>query len=189
MSTATRITIADFDRMIAEGYFESQEKRQRIELIDGELCPMSPIGPIHGWIVDRLARWSCNNTSDDVVHVRIQGSIGLPELESVPEPDIAWAKATDYRTARPVSGDILLVIEVADSGLTYDRGQKAKMYASVGIADYWVINIPDGCVEVFRQPEEGRYRSRQIFKASDDIHPLAFPEIALPVAKIFPSET
>ena len=188
MSIVTRITIADYDRMIAEGYFDAEEGPQRIELIDGELCPMSPIGPLHDWLVDRLNRWSCRVTSEDVVAVRIQGCVEIRGLRSVPQPDVLWVRQGEYRTSRPTSSDALLIVEVAESSLAYDCGRKANKYATGGVADYWVVNIPDECVEVFRQPENRRYRSRQVFKTPDTIHPLAFPEICLPVAELFPAD-
>lgn len=187
MSTATRITIADFDRMIAEGVFELGLKRQRIELIDGELRPMSPIGPVHERLLDRLVRWSCANTSQDLVSVRAQCSIGIPELDRVPEPDVVWAREKDYSLGRPLAADILLIIEISDSSLDYDRSEKARMYAAAGIADYWVVNIPDHCVEVFRQPKGGRYRSHEIFNAPGKVSPLALPKAALSLATLFPA--
>jgi Uma2 family endonuclease len=91
----------------------------------------------------------------------------------------------DYSPSHPAHPDVFLVVEVADSTVACDCGEKADLYASAGVADYWVVNIPGHCVEVFRQPERGRYLSRQTFQAPDAIHPLAFPEIALPVALLF----
>ncbi len=171
--------------MIAEGVFEGGPKRQRIELIDGELRPMSPIGPIHEVIVDALTEWSLTRLPPETVRVRIQNSIGIPELDSAPEPDVVWARRKDYRAGRPQPGDVLLLIEVSDSSLDFDRGEKASRYAAAGIEDYWVINIPDCRVEVFRQPESGAYRSHAVFTAPGEIRPLAFPQVTLPVASLF----
>jgi Uma2 family endonuclease len=185
MSTATRITLADYDRMIAEGVFEG-DPRPRIELIDGELSTMSPIGPAHEQLLDRLVRWSCANTTEDVVSVRAQCSIGIPELDGAPQSDLVWARGKDYSLGRPLPADILLVIEIADSSLDYDRGKKASMYAVAGIEDYWVINIPELCVEVFRQPQAGAHRSHDVFMAPKKIRPLAFPQVSLPVSMLFP---
>lgn len=187
MSTVTRITIAEYDRMIAEGYFDSPEGPQRIELIDGELCPMSPIGPLHDWLVDHLTRWSCANTNENVVSVRIQGCVEIRQMGCVPQPDVLWITRGDHRTRRPTSADAMLIIEVAESSLAYDCGPKANLYATGGVSDYWVVNIPDECVEVFRQPANGRYRSRQVFRTPEEIHPLALPNISLAVAELFPA--
>ncbi len=188
MSTATKITIAEYDRMIADGVFKA-DPRPRIELIDGELCTMSPIGPAHEQVLDRLVRWSCANTSEDEVSVRAQCSIGIPELDGAPQPDLVWASAKDYSLGRPLPADILLIIEVSDSSLDYERGKKARMYVVAGIADYWVVNIPARCVELFRQPEGGAYADHAVFTVPQKVHPLAFPKIALSVAKLFPTKS
>ena len=185
MSAATRITIADYDRMIAEGFFEPNPKRQRIELIGGELRPMSPIGPVDEHLLSLLSRWGIESFSESLVRIRNQHSIGIPVFESVPEPDIACVTRRSYAASRPLASDVFLIIEVADSSLGYDRGEKANLYAAAGIADYWVVNIPDRCIEIFRQPAGGRYQSHEAVTAPRAVHPLAFPQVTLPVAKLF----
>jgi Uma2 family endonuclease len=189
MSTATRITLADYDRMIAEGKFEGGLTRPRIELIDGELRDMSPIGPLHEEAVDALNLWSVTNVPRQTVRVRIQNSVGIPELGSAPQPDVAWVAQRSNRSGRPLNNEILLIIEVSDSSLEFDRGEKANTYAAAGVQDYWVVNIPDRCVEVYRQLEAGSYRSHQTFKAPAEIHPLAFPQVALAVELLFPLQS
>ena len=121
----------------------------------------------------------------DKVRIRIQNSIGLPKFASVPEPDVAWVRRQSYRRSRPMAKDVFLVIEVADSSLDYDRGEKAELFAAAGIKDYWVVNLIDRCVEVFRDPQRGRYRSLQTFEIGDELQPLAFPKITLSVASLF----
>ena len=187
MTTATRITLADYDRMITEGKFEGGMTRPRIELIDGELREMSPIGPLHEEAVDALTEWSITNLPRHTVRVRTQNSVGIPELGSAPQPDVAWVARKSYRSGRPLSNETLLIIEVADSSLDYDRAEKASIYAAAGISDYWVVNIPDRCVEVFRQPAAGRYSVHEVVRTPATIHPLAFPEIAFPLDYLFPA--
>ncbi len=104
----------------------------------------------------------------------------------MPEPDIAWVENRSYLKARPKATDVFLLIEVADSSLDYDRGEKADLYAKARIADYWVINLIDLCVEVFRDPQRGHYRSLQTFELGDKIRPLAFPKIPLAVSDLIP---
>lgn len=186
MSTATRITVADYDRMISEGIFDGRVNRPRIELIDGELRDISPIGSQHEMAVAILNEWSVKKLPAGKAWVWVQCSIAITERDSAPQPDLAWVARKDYSPSHPTHPDVFLIIEVADSSLSYDRGEKADLYASAGIADYWVVNIPNRCVEVCRQPDGGRYRSRLAFNAANEIHPLAFPEIALPVALLFP---
>lgn len=182
MSTVAQITIEQYDRMIAAGVFSGQ----RIELIQGELRMMSPIGPSHEFTVDRINRVSTQKAPLDRVLIRVQNSIELPASLTVPEPDIAWVKNRSYLKARPKAADVFLLIEVADSSLEYDRGEKAELYAKARIADYWVINLIDLCVEVFRDPQRGRYRSLQTFELGEKVHPLAFPKIALAVSDLIP---
>lgn len=140
---------------------------------------MAPIGPLHEDVVDLLNRWSMQNLSEEMARVRVQNSVGLSELESAPEPDIAWVAPRRYRRERPSPADIFLVIEVAETSLDYDRGEKAAMYADAGIADYWVVNLRAREVEVYRDPQVGRYREVRVFRGHDELRPLAFPTVVL----------
>lgn len=186
MSTSVRLTVEQFDQLIDNGVFANHRKRERVELIDGKLRAMAPIGPRHENIVDLLNRWSFRNVPEQAVRVRIQHSIGLKALDSVPEPDIVWVRERDYSAGRPQPADVLLVIEVADSSLKYDRGEKCDLYAAAGIAEYWVIDVPDRAVHVYRQPEVGRYTECTAFHGSDSMSPLSFPHCRLNVASLFP---
>lgn len=185
MSTIARFSLAEYDDLIALGAFDGPHQR-RIELIEGELRDMSPIGPVHEYEVDVLNDWSHENAPREEVLVRVQNSIGLPDLDSVPEPDLTWVKRRDYRKGRPSAADVLLLIEVSDSSLEDDRGPKATIYATAGIADYWIVNIPQRCVEVRRDPMGDAYAELRTYRPGDVIHPLAFPDLALPVALLFP---
>jgi Uma2 family endonuclease len=80
----------------------------------------------------------------------------------------------------------LLVVEVSDSSLAKDRGLKAGLYASAGLTDYWIVNIPERTIEIRRDPEGGAYRSLVVLKAGDEARPLAFPNVVLPVTRLFP---
>lgn len=187
MSTTARLTLGEYDRMIAEGYFDSDPlQRQRIELIRGELHVMSPTGPPHENASDILSRWSFKHTPEDRIRVRVQNSIGLPFLDSAPEPDIAWVAERDYSLRRPEAADVLLAIEIADSSLSYDRGTKAQLYAEAGIADYWVVHVRSKCIEVFRVPRNGTYAEIRVYRRNDLVCPLCMPELLLRVADVFP---
>jgi Uma2 family endonuclease len=178
VSTIARLTLAQYDRMIESGVFE-RGQRKRLEFIGGEIREMKPIGSLHADVVDRLVEWSFDSLPKHAVRIRVQNSIGLPELESAPEPDLAWVARRDYSLARPTGKDVLLVIEVAESSLAYDCGEKADLYAAAGIADYWMVNLPDRSVEVRRDPGRGRYRSLKTYAGDDEIHSLAFPQVVL----------
>jgi Uma2 family endonuclease len=184
MSTSTRITVDQFDDMIAHGRF-NRDCRDRLELIYGEIRPMSPIGPPHESLVDRLTEWSFRSLPAGAVWVRVQNSIGIPILDSAPEPDLVWVRRKDYWNYRPLAEDVLLVIEVADTSLAYDQGVKAGLYASAGIKEYWVANVPARSIEVRRDPEGSSYRSLEILRSGQEARPLAFPEVALTVSQLF----
>lgn len=184
MSIMSKVTVAEYDQMIAEGYFE-EPGRRRMELLFGEIQAMSPIGPDHEYLVDRLARWSFENTGGKGVHIRIQNSVGLPDLDSVPQPDILWVRDREYFSGRPTIEDVLLVIEVAASSLAKDRGPKALLYAVAGIPDYWIVNVEDPCVEVFRDPQADGYRAVGIHGVTEVVHPLLLPDVSLSIGELF----
>jgi Uma2 family endonuclease len=188
MSTSLRITVAQYDEMIARGDFEPREDHH-VELIEGEVVPMSPIGPVHGDFLEILTEWSYEVRPRAEVKIRVQDSLGIPELDSVPEPDLYWAGRRDYRVRRPEASDIWLLIEVSESSLAKDLGRKARLYARAGIADYWIINVAGRTVEVRREPRDGIYERVQSFRPGEMIPLLAFPEIAFPVAILFPPDT
>ena len=185
MSTIAHLSLAEYDRMVAAGVVDRGQRR-RLEFIRGEIREMTPIGSEHEEAVDRLTEWSFRSLPTAKVRVRVQNSIGLPGLESAPEPDIAWVVRRDYSRARPTAADVLLVIEVAESSLEYDCGEKADLYAAAGITDYWVVNLVDRRIEVRRDPAPGGYRGQKAYAGGDEIRPLAAPEIALRPSLLWP---
>jgi Uma2 family endonuclease len=186
MTTMTHVTIAEYDCMIAAGEFEPCECH-RLELIRGELRTMTPIGSEHEVLVDSLNEWSISELPRGKVWVRVQNSIELPAVESAPEPDLAWVARRSYSRARPTAEDVWLLIEVADTSLRFDLGEKAAIYAEAGIEDYWVVNSRDRSIVVHRTPVDGRYRDIQTLTGSDEIRPLRAPEVSLSPAMLWPS--
>ncbi len=172
--------------MIAQGVFADRPD-QRLELIYGEIREMSPKNPPHDDVIDLLMYWSVDNTSRDEVRVRIQNSLGIPAFDSVPEPDVAWMKARNYRHRRPEPRDVLLIVEVAESSLVYDRGEKAELYAAARIKDYWIVNLIDDCIEVHRKPRGGAYRETTTYQIGQSIQPLAVPSAKREVSYVFGS--
>ncbi len=175
MSTIARFSLAEYDRIVESGAFD----RRRLELIRGEIREMTPIGPEHEDVLDQLNLWSIESVSPGKARVRVQQSIGLPEFDCAPEPDIAWVSPRRYATGRPQAADVFLIIEVADSSLSYDRGDKAAMYAQAGIADYWIVNLRDRVVEVHRDPRPDGYRNVSLYREQNELRPLAFPDAVL----------
>lgn len=185
MSTTARLSLAQYDRMIQSGVFDQDNRR--LEFIRGQIRERTSIGPPHEDVVDRLSAWSFRSLPAEKVRVRVQNSIGLVELESAPEPDVAWVVQRDYSSGRPTVDDVLLVVEVAESSLAYDCGEKADLYAAAGIKEYWVINLPDRSIEVRRDPGSGRYRSLQTHTADDEVRPLAIAKLVLRPSMLWPS--
>lgn len=148
------ITVEAFHRMGEAGILAPGE---RVELVDGEIIDMSPIGALHAAIVDAIVRYFGRQAGDAVV-VRCQNPLGLDDLNE-PEPDVAILRPRDdmYTTAHPGPADALLVVEVADTSLAYDIGVKVPLYARHGIPEVWVIDAATRRTTVFRRPVGGRY--------------------------------
>ena len=173
-------TAAEFERMVEAGVFRPEE---RLELIHGEIVEMSPIGPGHGAGVASLTKRFVIGVGDRAV-VWIQSSARMA-LDSVPQPDLALLRPRSYRRANPTPEDILLVVEVAETSLRYDRTAKLQLYASAGIPEYWVVSAEDEWVEVYRSPEGQAYRESRRLHRDDTIAPLTFPDVVITVADIF----
>jgi Uma2 family endonuclease len=181
---SARFTYDEVERLAESGAFVAHGER-RIELIRGELRVMSPIGINHEDVVDWLADWSYEIVDLRRVRIRVQQSLGIPELSTMPQPDIAWVKRRRYRRRRPPPADVLLLIEVADSSLAHDMGAKAQLYADAGLQDYWVVDIPNRRLHIYRDPGADGFAVHQ--KLSGDMHvtPLLLDGIELVVADMF----
>ena len=164
---------------------------ERAELIDGEVLAMTPQGSLHATAV-RLAEEALRAAFGAGYDVRVQMPLAL-DPSSEPEPDVAVVRGSprDFRDAHPTSA--LLVVEVADTTLGYERDQKGSLYARAGVADYWIVKVLDRQVEVCRDPApeaQARYgwayRDVRSYASGDQISPLALPRVAVPVADIVP---
>jgi Uma2 family endonuclease len=184
MSATVRSTYAEFEEMVRRGDFADVENH--IELLCGEIRVMPLPRPPHEDVVDELNEWSHTFLPRGAARVRIQNSLGIPELDSVTLPDVAWMRRRDYSSQRPLGVDVLLLIEVSDTTLSLDRGKKARLYAQTGIADDWVVNLRKRCLENRRDPKGSRYRTVQTLHPGDEARPLAFPQVALAVSRLFP---
>jgi hypothetical protein len=185
MSTALRFTAEQFDRILEEGILDADDEN-KIELIFGEIREMVHPGPAHEDIIDLLEEWSHASVDRKQIRVRIEKTLGIPELDSVPRPDVASVRQQSYRSARPRVKDVLLVIEVSDTTLAFDTEVKLLLYAQAGVREYWVVNVRMKSIEVFRQPSKKGYRSSQAFSVRDVVAPLALPSAKLPVQSLFP---
>lgn len=184
MSTAVRFTADQFDQILERGILAADDEN-KVELIFGEIREMVHPGPAHEDIVDLLEEWSHEHVDRRQIRVRIEKTLGIPELDSVPRPDVAWVKQQSYRARRPRVKDVLLVIEVADTTLAYDTDEKLQLYAQAGVREYWVVNVRMKSIEVFRQPAKKGYRSSQAHSIRDVVSPLCLPSAQLLVRSLF----
>ncbi len=187
MATAVskRLFTADeYHQMVKGGILAEDD---RVELIDGEVLAMTPIGPRHGTSADRATRALILAAGDRAI-VRTQGSVCLGAYTE-PQPDVVLlrARADGYATRHPGPGDILLVIEVADSSLEYDRDVKAPLYAKTGIPEYWLVNLRDNVLIRHRQPEQGVYRSVDTFSSRQTLAPALLPNCSLSIDVLLPA--
>src|SRR5712691_12941760 len=185
--TVRRWTRDEYERLVDFGVFQ----RDPVELIGGQLIVAEPQGSYHATAV---------GAADDALRailppgwiVRTQMPIALDE-ESAPEPDLVVVRGTraDYRESHPARP--ALVLEVADSSLDFDRQHKGSLYARAGVADYWIVNLVDRVLEVYRDPELDpsarygwRYRSVEMLAPPAIVRPLAIPSAPIRVADLLP---
>ena len=185
---ARRWTRQQYDRMIEAGVLTPED---RVELIEGEILAMTPQGSAHATGVS-LAQEALRAAFGPRVYVRVQLPLALGS-DSEPEPDVAVVAGSvrDYRDAHPQSA--LLVVEVADTTLAYDRDRKGSLYARAGVPEYWIVNLAESLVEVHRDPilmpQERfgwQYRSVDRFGPGDSIAPLSLPRARIAVADLLP---
>lgn len=164
-----RITVDEYYRMAEVGLLAPDA---RVELIEGEIIDMAPIGVDHGSVVDKLTRLFVTTVGERAI-VRIQGAIRL-DRSSEPQPDLALLvpRADFYRRAQPSPADLLLVIEVSDSTLRYDRDMKVPLYARHGIPEVWIVDLQNGELRFYRSPADGRYLDEEA-TTEPDIMPIA----------------
>ena len=177
-----RFTVEDFAHMGEAGIFAVED---RVELIDGEIREMAPIGPSHAGIVDRLAELLIVRLAGRA-NVRIQNPIRLGRYTE-PQPDlvIARRRTGHYTDRHPEAGDVLLVIEVADSSLLYDQLEKAPRYATAGIPEAWLVDVSGETVTVYTAPGDGGYTEERMLRPGERLVSVAVAELRLPVAEIF----
>src|SRR6266446_6934126 len=150
-----QFTVADFARMVEAGILAEDD---RVELIDGEVRAMSPIGPRHAAMVNRLNALLSRQVADSAT-ISVQNPIQLTDYTE-PQPDIAVLRLREdfYAHALPLPSDVLLVVEVAESSLEYDREEKIPRYAQMLIPEVWLIDVEQETVTQYTQPDGTRYR-------------------------------
>ena len=183
MNSIAYISLPQYEIMIEHGVFAGKY-RQRVELIRGQIRQMSPIDYDHTAVVDFLTAWSFRSGVSEDRRVRIQHTLRLPDSDSAPEPDVVWVEPKSY-SQHPLGTDVLLLIEVADSSIAGDCGEKAGLYAAAGICDYWVVDIQNRTLIVHRAPESDPYREVQTLHEDESLTPISDPAAQLTVRDLF----
>ena len=174
-----KFTVDEYYRMAEVGILHPDE---RVELIDGEVTLMAPVGPQHLWSVNLLNSSLAELVVEGRVIVQIQSPIRLDD-NFQPEPDVALLtpQSRANSSALPGPNDILLIMEVSDTTLAYDRDVKSRIYAQANIPETWVMNLVEDCIESFTGPGPDGYANHTIYRRGDTISPSALPDVEFAV--------
>jgi Uma2 family endonuclease len=164
-SSVYRINVHEYERIIAARAIEDE----RVELIDGYLVKKTGKNPPHSWSTKVLLK-ALERLLIPGWTWRLEQPVRIPEFNE-PEPDIAIVRGTDddYKHRTPEPADVAFLVEVSESTLDRDQGEKLSAYALGGVPVYWIVNLVDGQVEVYTGPSPGGYQSRQIFIPGLDV--------------------
>lgn len=176
-----RFTVEEYYQMGRNGVLRDDH---RVELIEGEIVDMTPIGTRHMAAVNVLNRWLAVGCGARAI-VQVQGPVRIGP-DSEPQPDLTVLRGRDdlYRTVRPGAADLLLLIEVSDTSLPYDRGVKLPLYARAGVGEVWIVDLEGERVEVYREPAPDGYRRVETRGRGARLQPAAFPDLTLAVADL-----
>ncbi len=175
-----RLTVEEYYRMAEVGLLAHDA---RVELIEGEIIDMAPIGSRHAEVVDRLGK-RLHAATGEVATVGVQRPVRL-DSRSEPQPDLVLLKPRSYANAHPTPRDVLLLIEVSDSTLRFDRDTKVALYARHGIAEVWLVDLVTPALHVFRHPSNNHYRDVTRIDAPGRIQVTALPGIAVDLTGLF----
>ena len=156
----------------------------RLELIEGEIFEMSPIGSNHASHLKRINKLFTRLIPENLFP-SVQDPLQLGDL-SEPEPDFMLLKPSEdsYASRHPVAEDVLLLIEIADSSLNFDQNQKLRLYAMHNIPEYWLLNLIDNCLEVYRKPKGEVFAEKTTLYQGDNITLSQLPDITIQVSEI-----
>jgi Uma2 family endonuclease len=176
-----RFTVDEYHRMGEAGVLHEDD---RVELLDGEVVLMSPIGGPHTACVKRFTQLLVLRAHGQAI-VSIQDPVELDEL-SEPQPDLALLRPRDdfYESAHPRPDDVLLAIEVGDSSVRFDREIKAPLYARAGVREVWLVDLPASEVSVCRRPGAEGYEDVVVKRRGDVLRPEALPDVTINVDEI-----
>jgi Uma2 family endonuclease len=178
-----RFTVDEYHRMAEAGILTEDD---RVELIDGEVVQMSPIGARHAAAVKRCNR-ALSRAVGDRALVSVQDPVDLDPYNE-PQPDVALLRprADDYAGGLPGPADLLLVVEAADTSLAHDRQGKLRWYAATGVREVWLLDLPGDALEAHREPRPTGYALIRRYQRGERLAPEALPDLAVPVEDLLP---
>jgi Uma2 family endonuclease len=177
-----RFNVAEFQKLGEAGIFHEDD---RVELLNGEIIVMSPIGYRHSSAVRHLIE-IFSGRSRRRYFVDAQSSFVLDD-GSEPQPDITLLhREADRRGRLPNAEDVYLIVEVSDTSLGYDREEKLPAYARNGIAEVWIVNLTEDVIEVYRNPSADGYGPKLVVRRGESVAPLAFGDVEVPAAEVLP---
>jgi Uma2 family endonuclease len=179
---AKHITIDLYQQMGEKGLLTSED---RVQLIEGEILEMPPIGSRHGSVAGRLDKW-LNRAAGDAAIIRLGNPVNLGK-DSQPQPDLMLLKPRrdDYVRTHPGSEDVLLLVEVSDTMLQFDQRRKRNLYARFAIREYWVIDVNSRSITSYSDAAHGEFRCVVVHQVRDTISPRAFPQVKAAVKELF----
>lgn len=167
-------TVEDYHRMGEAGILHEDD---RVELIEGEIVEMTPIGARHASCVRELNSLLSRQV-EETLRVDVQNPIKLDE-RSEPQPDLAVIRARDYRESLPMPEDVLLLIEVSDTTLAYDKNVKLPLYARAGIPEVWIVDVGGETIERHTDPSREIYRHTEKACRGEKLESVALPSMVI----------
>lgn len=176
-----RFNVSDWHQLGEKNFFLPNA---RMELIEGEIIDMVPIGSSHAGCVSWLTQFFVTQVAGSAI-VKVQDPVQLSHF-SEPQPDLMILRPEPhfYRKRHPTPADVLLLIEVSESTLHYDRHTKIPLYARHGIIETWIVNLEQNCIEVYLNPQELDYQEKHIFQRGEVIIPSQLAHIKVAVAEV-----
>lgn len=180
--TRRLFTVDEYYQMARAGILTEDD---RVELLEGEIVQMTPIGSRHAACVDRLTELFSRHIAERAI-VRVQSPVRLSE-RSEPQPDLTLLRRRSdfYAGHHPGPEDVLLLVEVAETSAEPDRGIKLPLYARAGISEVWLVDLGAGAIEVYRRPSREGYQETFTVRRGDPVSPATFPDVRLAAAGIF----
>ncbi|MBB6050910.1 Uma2 family endonuclease [Armatimonas rosea] len=179
-----RWSVAQFERAVALGLFPEET---RLELLAGELYERPMENPPHAYTIDTLYDLLARSLDLSTCFLRNQHALPL-SIDSAPIPDIAViaGRRLDFLQSHPRPEQVLLVVDVSDATLSQDRHAKAELYAEAGIQEYWIVNLSQRRLEVYRDPSGSEWGTNLKLPEQQSITPLCTPSVTIPIASLLP---